>query len=493
MSDLTKLGYTALRKGYHAKSFSVREVLEAYMARIEANQHLNAFVTMLKDEALEAAKQADVRFQKNEARPLEGLPLAVKDIFCTKGILTTAGSKILHNFIPPYESTVTAKLQGAGCLNLGKVNMDEFAMGSSTESSYFGPSVSPWVGKENTKKKSPGGSSGGSSAAVAARLSLAALGTDTGGSIRQPAAFTGIVGLKPTYGRCSRYGIIAFASSLDQAGPMTQTLTDAALLFEHMNGHDEKDSTSAAVDPYRFDIASMGASIKGLRVGIPKEFRSEGLSPEIDAAWQEMARLLEKEGATLVDVSLPHTKYALPTYYIIAPAEASSNLSRYDGVRFGLRAEGVQNLEELYQKTRSEGFGEEVKRRILIGTYVLSAGAYEDYYLRSLQVRRLLRNEFKETFQKVDVLLTPTTPSPAFAVGEKASNPMEMYLSDVYTVSVNLAGLPGLSLPVGLTKSGLPIGMQLIGNDFREDLLFRVGHKMESHLNFVNTLHEEIA
>ncbi|HEY8697947.1 MAG TPA: Asp-tRNA(Asn)/Glu-tRNA(Gln) amidotransferase subunit GatA, partial [Rhizomicrobium sp.] len=418
-----------------------------------------------------------------EARALDGIPLAIKDLFCTKGVRTTAGSNILNNFVPPYESTVTQNLWDAGAVMLGKTNMDEFAMGSSNETSYFKPVVNPWRARNSNQHLVPGGSSGGSAAAVAANLAFGATGTDTGGSIRQPAAVSGIVGLKPTYGRCSRWGIVAFASSLDQAGPMTRTVRDAAILLRHMASVDEKDSTSVdiAVPDYE---ASLEDGVKGLRVGIPKEYRIDGAPPEIDALWAKGAQWLKALGAEIVEVSLPHTKYALPAYYIVAPAEASSNLARYDGVRFGHRASGAKDIVELYENSRAEGFGAEVRRRVLIGTYVLSAGYYDAYYTRAQKIRTLIKRDFEQAFETCDVLLTPATPGPAFALGEKSNDPISMYLNDVFTVTVNLAGLPGISVPAGLTADGLPLGLQLIGRAFDEATVLRAGRAVERAADF---------
>jgi len=414
---------------------------------------------------------------------LDGMPLAIKDLFCTEGVQTTAGSRILGGFRPPYESTVTAKLWQAGAVMLGKTNMDEFAMGSSTETSAFGPVFNPWRASDSNANLVPGGSSGGSSAAVAADLCLAATGTDTGGSIRQPAAVTGRVGLKPTYGRCSRFGIVAFASSLDQAGPMTKTVKDAAIMLKTMASVDPKDSTSVDMPVPDYEKLLEGG-ITGLKVGIPKEYRIDGAPAEIDALWAKGAEWLKAQGAEIVEVSLPHTKYALPTYYIVAPAEASSNLARYDGVKFGYRAPGVHDITELYEKSRGEGFGAEVQRRILIGTYVLSAGYYDAYYARAQKLRSLIKRDFEQAFEKCDVLLTPATPGPAFGVGAKTSDPVEMYLQDVFTVTVNLAGLPGISVPAGLTANGLPLGLQLIGKAFDEATLLRAARAVEQAADF---------
>jgi aspartyl-tRNA(Asn)/glutamyl-tRNA(Gln) amidotransferase subunit A len=447
---LTDFTLADARDAVHAKKVSSKELTAAFIKAVAAARPLNAFVTETPERALEMAVASDVRIAHGEARPLEGLPLAIKDLFCTKGVKTTAGSNILSNFIPPYESTVSQNLWDAGAVMLGKTNMDEFAMGSSNETSHFGPVFNPWRARNSNANLVPGGSSGGSAAAVSGNLCLAATGTDTGGSIRQPAAVTGIVGLKPTYGRCSRWGIVAFASSLDQAGPMTRTVRDAAILLKHMAS-----------------------------VGIPREYRIDGAPPEIEALWSKGADWLKALGAEIVDVSLPHTKYALPTYYIVAPAEASSNLARYDGVRFGRRAASVGDVVELYEKSRAEGFGKEVQRRILIGTYVLSSGYYDAYYARAQKLRTLIARDFNEAFKKCDVLLTPATPGPAFGVGEKTADPVSMYLNDVFTVTVNLAGLPGISVPAGLTASGLPLGLQFIGKAFDEATVLRAARAVE--------------
>ncbi len=471
------------RDAVAAKKISSRELTSAFVSAVEAARPLNAFVSETPERALEMAAASDVRIAKGQSGALEGLPLAIKDFFCTKGVRTTAGSKILGNYVPPYESTVTQNLWNAGAVLLGKVNMDEFAMGSSTETSAFGPVISPWRAKNSNEQLVPGGSSGGSAAAVAANLCLAATGTDTGGSIRQPAALTGTVGIKPTYGRCSRWGIVAFASSLDQAGPMTRTVRDAAILLKTMASVDPKDSTSVdrPVPDYE---ATLENGVKGLRVGIPKEYRVDGAPPEIDAIWAKGAQWLKAQGAEIVEVSLPHTKYALPTYYILAPAEASSNLARYDGVRFGYRAEGVGDITDLYEKSRAQGFGKEVRRRILIGTYVLSAGYYDAYYARAQKVRSLIARDFTRAFETCDVLLTPATPGPAFGIGENSDDPVAMYLNDVFTVTVNLAGLPGLTVPAGLSSNGLPLALQLIGKAFDEATVLRVGRAVENAANF---------
>ena len=478
MSDLTRLTLAEARDGLTKKSFSATELVDAHLAAIEAaNPALNAYVLETPEHARAKAKESDARIAKGEARALEGLPLGNKDLFCTEGIRTTACSKILGEFTPTYESTVGANLWNAGAVMLGKLNNDEFAMGSSNETSAFGPVVSPWRREGSKAPLVPGGSSGGSSAAVAADLCLAATATDTGGSIRQPAALTGTVGLKPTYGRCSRWGIVAFASSLDQAGPIAKTVRDAAIMLGAMAGPDPKDSTSvdALVPDYE---AALGKGIKGLRVGVPKEYRVEGMSEEIDALWTQGIEWLKAAGATIHEISLPHTKYALPAYYIVAPAEASSNLARYDGVRYGLRVPG-RDIVETYENTRASGFGKEVRRRILIGTYVLSAGYYDAYYLKAQKVRTLIKRDFDEAWNTVDVVLTPTTPSPAFAFGEKTGDPLAMYLEDIFTVTVNMAGLPGMSVPAGLSKEGTPLGLQLIGKPFDEPTLFSVGEVIE--------------
>jgi len=471
------------RDALKARKISSRELTESFVAAVEQGRPLNAFVTETPEKALAMAASSDARLAKGEGGALEGLPLAIKDLFCTKGVRTTAGSKILGNFVPPYESTVTQNLWNAGAVMLGKTNMDEFAMGSSNETSVHGPVFNPWRARNSNANLVPGGSSGGSSAAVAADLCLAATGTDTGGSIRQPAAVTGTVGLKPTYGRCSRWGIVAFASSLDQAGPMTKTVRDAAILLGSMASVDAKDSTSMDVPVPDYEKLLKGG-IKGLKVGIPREYRMDGAPPEIAALWDKGADWLKAQGAEIVEVSLPHTKYALPTYYIVAPAECSSNLARYDGVRFGHRAKSARDITDLYEKSRAEGFGAEVQRRILIGTYVLSAGYYDAYYARAQKLRTLIARDFTEAYKKCDVLLTPATPGPAFAVGDKSDDPVAMYLNDVFTVTVNLAGLPGLAVPAGLTESGLPLGLQIIGKAFDEATVLRTGLAIEQAAGF---------
>jgi aspartyl-tRNA(Asn)/glutamyl-tRNA(Gln) amidotransferase subunit A len=484
MSDdsLTDLTLTAARDGLKAKKFSATELTQAHVAAVAKAKPLNAYITETPELALKQAAASDARIAKGEAGALEGLPLGIKDLFCTEGVRTTAASKILGNFVPRYESTVTAKLLAAGAVTLGKTNLDEFAMGSSNMTSAFGAVENPWRRKGDNRPLVPGGSSGGSAAAVAARTCLGATGTDTGGSIRQPAAFCGIVGIKPTYGRCSRWGIVAFASSLDQAGPFARTVRDCAVLLNVMSGHDPKDSTSANVAVPDFEKALTG-DVRGLRIGIPKEYRMEGINPEIDALWQKGIDWLKDAGAAPVEISLPHTKYALPTYYILAPAEASSNLARYDGVRYGLRVPG-QTIEEMYENTRAEGFGKEVRRRVLIGTYVLSAGYYDAYYLKAQKVRALIARDFTQAFETVDAILTPTAPSAAFAMGEKSDDPIAMYLNDVFTVTTNLAGLPGLSVPAGLSGEGLPLGLQVIGKAFDEETVLRVGDVLERQAAF---------
>jgi aspartyl-tRNA(Asn)/glutamyl-tRNA(Gln) amidotransferase subunit A len=476
---LATLSLTQALDGFRRKDFTAQELTTACLERMEAHAPLNAFITPTPEIALSAAKAADAR--RSETNLLEGMPLGIKDLFCTKGIRTTAASNILGDFTPPYESTVTQNLLSHGAVFLGKLNLDEFAMGSANITSAFGVVKNPLqaVGEEGFVRV-PGGSSGGSAAAVAAGLCLGATGTDTGGSIRQPAAFCGIVGIKPTYGRCSRWGIIAFASSLDQAGPMARTVEDCALLLQAMAGHDPKDSTSAPrpVPDYR---ALLSRGVKGLTIGIPREYRVEGMPAAIEAQWERGQQILREAGATVVDVSLPHTRYALPCYYIIAPAEASSNLARYDGVRFGARvAAAGDTLDTLYEKTRSKGFGAEVQARILIGTYVLSAGYYDAYYRKAQQVRSLIARDFTDAFQTVDALLTPTTPSEAFKIGENEDDPIKMYLNDVLTVPASLAGLPAMSVPGGTAENGLPLGLQVIGRAFEEDVVLRIGKVLES-------------
>lgn len=482
MSTFTDLTLTEAVAGLRARKFSSVEITQAHIAAVEAARELNAYVAETPDKALAMAEVADARIASGDAGLLEGAPLGIKDLYCTDGVSSTAASKILNGFKPPYESTVTANLWREGAVMLGKLNMDEFAMGSSNETSAYGPVINPWRAEGSNRALTPGGSSGGSSAAVAADIALAATATDTGGSIRQPAAFTGTVGIKPTYGRCSRWGIVAFASSLDQAGPITKTVEDAALMLKVMSGHDPKDSTSLPVEVPDFP-SFVGRSVKGLRIGVPKEYRAEGMPAEIDALWACGVEWLRDAGCEIIDVSLPHTKYALPAYYIIAPAEASSNLARYDGMRYGLRVEG-DSLAEVYEKTRSEGFGAEVKRRIMIGAYVLSAGYYDAYYLRALKVRRRIADDFEQAFGKVDALLTPTAPSAAFGLGENSADPVAMYLNDIFTVTVNLAGLPGISVPAGLDAQGLPLGLQLIGRALEEGTLFSLAGAVEKAAAF---------
>ncbi|RDV01791.1 Asp-tRNA(Asn)/Glu-tRNA(Gln) amidotransferase subunit GatA [Undibacter mobilis] len=483
MTELTALTLADARDRLRKKDLSSAELTAAHLAAIEKARSLNAFVLETPEIATAMAKASDARIAKGEGGPLEGIPLAIKDLFCTKGVRTTACSHILDNFVPTYESTVTSQLWRDGAVMLGKTNNDEFAMGSSNETSYFGPVQSPWRRKggdlgSNTPLV-PGGSSGGSAAAVAAQLCLGATATDTGGSIRQPAAFTGTVGIKPTYGRCSRWGIVAFASSLDQAGPMAKTVRDAAIMLRSMAGPDAKDTTCAdiAVPDYE---AAVGKSVKGLRIGIPKEYRLDGMPAEIEKIWQQGCDWLKAAGAELVDVSLPHTKYALPAYYIVAPAEASSNLARYDGVRYGLRVSG-RDITDMYEQTRAAGFGGEVRRRVMIGTYVLSAGYYDAYYLRAQKVRTLIKRDFEQCFEQgIHAMLTPATPSASFGIGEKGgADPVEMYLNDVFTVTVNMAGLPGIAVPAGSDAQGLPLGLQLIGRPFDEETLFSLGSVIE--------------
>jgi aspartyl-tRNA(Asn)/glutamyl-tRNA(Gln) amidotransferase subunit A len=479
MNELTALSLAQARDALRNKEFSALELADAHLAAMEKARALNAFVLETPEQARTMARASDERLGKGEGGPLEGLPVGIKDLFCTAGVRTTACSHILDNFVPTYESTVTAKLWRDGAVLLGKTNNDEFAMGSSNETSCFGPVVSPWRRPGSDAKLVPGGSSGGSAAAVAARLCSGATGTDTGGSIRQPAAFCGIVGLKPTYGRCSRWGIVAFASSLDQAGPFARSVRDCAILLRSMAGHDAKDTTSVDLPVPDYE-KSVGGSVKGMRIGIPKEYRMPGMAPEIEALWQQGAQWLQNAGAELVDVSLPMTKYALPAYYIVAPAEASSNLARYDGVRYGLRIPG-RDVIDMYEGSRAAGFGQEVRRRIMIGTYVLSAGYYDAYYLQAQKVRTLIKRDFEKCFgEGIEAILTPATPSAAFAIGEKGrADPIEMYLNDVFTVTVNMAGLPGISVPSGLDAQGLPLGLQLIGRPFEEATLFALGAVIE--------------
>ncbi|MBI1273751.1 MAG: Asp-tRNA(Asn)/Glu-tRNA(Gln) amidotransferase subunit GatA [Alphaproteobacteria bacterium] len=485
MSALTDLTMREALEGLAAKKFSSTELTQDYIKAMEKTRPLGAFITETPDLALDMAKASDARRAKGAAGLVEGLPLGIKDLYCTKGVQTTAASRILEGFVPTYESTVTEKLFSNGAVMLGKLNLDEFAMGSSNTTSHFGNVINPWSGPDPAganRKLVPGGSSGGSAAAVAAHACLGATGTDTGGSCRQPAALCGVVGFKPTYGRCSRWGIVAFASSLDQAGTLSRTVWDAALMLRAMAGFDDKDSTSAD-KPVPDYTAAVGQPVKGLRVGIPKEYRIDGVPAEVSDMWDKGAAMLRDQGAEIVDISLPHAKYALPVYYIIAPAEASSNLARYDGVRFGQRETG-RNLIEMYENTRGKGFGAEVRRRILIGTYVLSAGYYDAYYLKAQKVRACIRRDFEQAYEKCDVILTPTAPSTAFAIGEKQNDPLQMYLEDVYTVTLNLAGLPGISVPVGLGADGLPLGLQLMGRAFDEETLLRAAGALEQAAAF---------
>ncbi len=481
MTDLTKFTIAEAREKLGAKEFTALELTDAYLAAIDAaNETLNAYVAVTPEKAREMAKASDERLAAGEGGALEGIPLGIKDLFCTEGVHSQAGSHILDGFEPRYESTVTANLWSDGAVMLGKLNMDEFAMGSSNETSYYGPVTNPWRAKGDNKALVPGGSSGGSAAAVASWLCAGATATDTGGSIRQPAAFTATVGIKPTYGRCSRWGIVAFASSLDQAGPIARDVRDASILLKSMASVDAKDTTSVdrPVPDYE---AAIGHSVKGLKIGIPREYRVEGMPEEIEKLWQSGIEWMKEAGAEIVDISLPHTKYALPAYYIVAPAEASSNLARYDGVRYGLRVPG-KDIIEMYENTRAEGFGREVKRRVMIGTYVLSAGYYDAYYLKAQKVRTLIKRDFENVFdQGVDAILTPATPSAAFGIADQdmSADPVKMYLNDVFTVTVNMAGLPGISVPAGLDQKGLPLGLQLIGRPFDEEMLFRAGHVIE--------------
>ena len=486
MTDLNTLGLAEARDALRAGSTTSKELTAACLKAIEGAGVLNAFVHHTPEIAMEQAEAADVRIAEGDAPAMCGLPIGIKDLFCTKGVPSQAGSRILEGFLPEYESTVSGNLLGSGAVMLGKLNMDEFAMGSSNETSVYGNAINPW--KVDERQLTPGGSSGGSAAAVAADLCLAATGTDTGGSIRQPAAFTGTVGIKPTYGRCSRWGVVAFASSLDQAGPMTKSVRDAAIMLETMCGYDPKDSTSADLAVPNFE-ALMTGDIRGKKIGLPKEYRMDGMPAEIDKLWADGADMLRDAGAEIVDISLPHTKYALPAYYVIAPAEASSNLARYDGVRYGHRAtlDAGDGITEMYEKTRAEGFGPEVQRRVMIGTYVLSAGFYDAYYNRARRVRTLIKKDFEDVFAAgVDAILTPATPSSAFGLGEMTDvDPVQMYLNDVFTVTVNMAGLPGISVPVGLDSQGLPMGLQLIGRPWEEGDLLSSAYALEKAAGFV--------
>jgi aspartyl-tRNA(Asn)/glutamyl-tRNA(Gln) amidotransferase subunit A len=481
MTDLTKLTIAEACEGLKNKDYTSTELTEAFLGNIEqANGALNAYVAVTADKARQMAKASDDKLAKGEGGALEGIPLGIKDLFGTEGVHTQACSHILDGFKPAYESTVTANLWADGAVMLGKLNMDEFAMGSSNETSYYGDVINPWRKNGSNQDLVPGGSSGGSAAAVAARMCMGATATDTGGSIRQPAAFTGTVGIKPTYGRCSRWGVVAFASSLDQAGPIAHTVRDSAILLKSMASVDPKDTTSVDIEVPDYE-AAIGKSVKGLKIGIPAEYRLDGMPGEIDELWQQGIAWLKDAGAEIVDIAMPHTKYALPAYYIVAPAEASSNLARYDGVRYGLRVPG-KDIVEMYENTRAEGFGDEVKRRILIGTYVLSAGYYDAYYLKAQKVRTLIKRDFDLAWQNgVDAILTPATPSAAFGVADKDlhSDPVKMYLNDIFTVTVNMAGLPGISVPAGLSSEGLPLGLQLIGKPFDESTLFQVGQVIE--------------
>ncbi|WP_223478606.1 Asp-tRNA(Asn)/Glu-tRNA(Gln) amidotransferase subunit GatA [Oricola indica] len=481
MTDLTSLTIAEAREKLRGKEVTSAELTDAYLAAIDgANGALNAYVKVTPEKARAMAKASDEKLAKGEGGALEGIPLGIKDLFATEGVHTQACSHVLDGFEPRYESTVTANLFADGAVMLGKLNMDEFAMGSSNETSYYGPVKNPWRAKGSNKDLVPGGSSGGSASAVAAHLCAGATASDTGGSIRQPAAFTGTVGIKPTYGRCSRWGIVAFASSLDQAGPIARDVRDAAIMLKSMASVDDKDTTSVDLPVPDFE-AAIGQSVKGMKIGIPAEYRMDGMPEEIEALWQQGIEWLKDAGAEIVDISLPHTKYALPAYYIVAPAEASSNLARYDGVRYGLRVPG-KDIIDMYEKTRAEGFGAEVKRRIMIGTYVLSAGYYDAYYLKAQKVRTLIKRDFETVFDKgVDAILTPATPSAAFGIADQdmAVDPVKMYLNDIFTVTVNMAGLPGIAVPAGLDHQGLPLGLQLIGKPFDEETLFRTGHVLE--------------
>ncbi len=479
MTELTNQTIAQALEGLKKKEFSAAELTQAHIKVMEDTRHLNAYITETPELALEAAKESDKKIAAGQMRPLEGIPIGMKDLFCTKGVRTTAASKILGNFVPEYESTVSGKMLADGAIFLGKTNLDEFAMGSSNTTSAFGNVLSPWKRNDGSNVDLvPGGSSGGSSAAVAARSCMAATGTDTGGSIRQPAAFCGISGIKPTYGRCSRWGVIAFASSLDQPGIFARNSRDCAIVLKSMSGHDPKDSTSAD-KPVPDFAAALTGSVKGLRVGIPKEYNVEGIPAEISEIWQKGIEWLKAGGAEIVDISLPHSKYALPTYYIIAPAECSSNLARYDGVRYGTRVEG-ENLNDMYGRTRAEGFGSEVIRRILIGTYVLSAGFYDAYYIKAQKLRRLIHEDFVNAYKQCDIILTPTAPSAAFAIGENDDDPLKMYMNDVFTIPASLAGLPGMSVPAGLDSKGLPLGLQILGRPWDEETVLRVGDYIET-------------
>ena len=480
--ELTDLTISEALLGLESGDFSARELVEAHISAMERAKALNLFITETAEMALASSDMCDSRRRKSKAGVLDGIPIVVKDLFATENIVTTAGSKMLERYVPPYESTVTKKLWSSGAVMLGKANLDEFAMGSSNETSFFGPVENPWRSNEGDYQFVPGGSSGGSAGAVSARVAMGATGTDTGGSIRQPASFCGVVGLKPTYGRCSRWGIIAFASSLDQAGPITRTVRDAAIMLGVMAGYDSKDSTSVNL-PVPDYTGALTGDIRGLRIGIPAEYGLEGASSEIDALWKQGMAWLREAGAITIPVELPHTHYALPAYYIVAPAEASSNLARYDGVRYGLRVEG-DSVQDMYEKTRTEGFGAEVRRRIMIGTYVLSAGYYDAYYLKAQKVRTLIKQDFTNVFSSVDALITPTAPTAAFRFGERSNDPISMYQNDVFTVPASLAGLPGISVPVGLTSGGLPLGLQIIGKPFDEESVLKIADAIEALAEF---------
>lgn len=483
MADMLDLTIADARDAMRKGDLAPTELVGAYINAVEVARPLNAYITETPEKAMESAKASEARLAKGEGGALEGIPLGIKDLFCTEGVLSTAGSRILDGFEPTYESTVSSQLFSAGAAMLGKCNMDEFAMGSANMTSYYGPVENPWHPSDTPDKKLvPGGSSGGSAAAVAAHAALGATGTDTGGSIRQPAAFTGVVGMKPTYGRCSRWGIIAFASSLDQAGPMTRTVRDTAIMLGAMAGFDPKDSTSVDVPVPDYE-AALGGDVRNLKIGVPKEYRLDGMPDEIETLWQQGVAWLKDAGAQIVDISLPHTKYALPAYYIVAPAEASSNLARYDGVRFGLRVDG-DTLQEMYENTRAEGFGDEVKRRVLIGTYVLSAGYYDAYYLQAQKVRTRIAEDFRKAWEKVDAVLTPTAPSAAFGQGEKMDDPIAMYLNDIFTVPASMAGLPAISVPAGLSAQGLPLGLHLIGKPFDEETVLHIADVVEQAAGF---------
>ncbi len=483
MNDLTKLTLKQALDGMNSKEFTSQDITKSHIDAMAEFKGLNAYITETPELAMEQAKASDERRAKGEVGLLEGAPIAMKDLFCTQGVRTTAASNILNNFVPEYTSTVAQNMFDQGMVMLGKTNLDEFAMGSANITSNFGNVINPWKRNSDDKDLVPGGSSGGSSAAVSARIALAATGTDTGGSIRQPAAFTGITGIKPTYGRCSRWGVVAFASSLDQPGSFARTVEDNAIMLQAMAGYDAKDSTSIN-KPVPNYMAAMTGDIRGLKVGVPKEYRMDGMSDEIAKIWQDGVDWLKDAGAEIVDISLPHTKYALASYYVIAPAECSSNLARYDGVRYGLRVEG-DNLDDMYEKTRAAGFGDEVKRRILIGTYVLSAGFYDAYYNKARKVRKLIHQDFVNAYQKCDVILTPTAPSGAFAIGENNDDPITMYLNDVFTVPASMAGMPGISIPAGLSNDGLPLGLQLLGRPFDEETIFKTAGVMEKAANFI--------